>query len=86
LQEVQRRLENGKRKRPELEAAAQEASLSLKRLASDPAKPGRPASLLQEGQRKAVRAAVLAGAAPAHMAKHFGLLLAAVRKVLGEAT
>ncbi|WP_245439451.1 hypothetical protein [Microvirga aerophila] len=40
---------------------------------------------LQEGQRKAVRAALLAGVAPGQVAKHFGLPLAAVRKVLTEA-
>jgi DNA-directed RNA polymerase specialized sigma24 family protein len=39
---------------------------------------------LQEGQRKAVRAALLAGVAPGQVAKHFGLPLAAVRKVLTE--
>ena len=41
--------------------------------------------VLQEGQRKAVRAALLAGVAPTQVAKHFGLSLAAVRKVLAEA-
>jgi DNA-directed RNA polymerase specialized sigma24 family protein len=41
--------------------------------------------LLQEGQRKAVRAALLAGVAPAQVARHFGLSLATVRKVLEEA-
>ncbi|PVE20300.1 hypothetical protein DC522_33160 [Microvirga sp. KLBC 81] len=92
LEEVQRRLQEGRGKRPELEAAARQASLSLKHLAPAPAKQGRSvragrtASLLQEGQRKAVRAAVLAGVAPTQVAKHFGLSLAAVRKVLEETT
>jgi transposase len=40
--------------------------------------------VLQEGQRKAVRAALLAGVAPNQVAKHFGLSLATVRKVLDE--
>ncbi|WP_246690488.1 hypothetical protein [Microvirga aerophila] len=40
---------------------------------------------LQEGQRKAVRAALLAGVAPGQVAKHFGLSLAVVRKVLADA-
>jgi DNA-directed RNA polymerase specialized sigma24 family protein len=40
---------------------------------------------LQEGQRKAVRAALLAGVAPSQVAKHFGLSLASVRKVLTDA-
>jgi len=38
---------------------------------------------LQEGQRKAVQAALLAGVAPGQVAKHFGLSLAAM-KVLDE--
>ena len=42
-------------------------------------------SPLQEGQRKAVRAALLAGVVPNQVAKHFGLPLATVRKVLEEA-
>jgi transposase len=41
--------------------------------------------VLQEGQRKAVRAALLAGVAPNQVAKHFGLSLATVRKVLIDA-
>ena len=41
-------------------------------------------STLQEGQRKAVRAALAAGVAPTQVAKHFGLSLAVVRKVLAE--
>ena len=66
------------------------ASLSLKHLVPGPAKQGRPAQSpqtsfkLQEGQRKAVRAALRAGVVPAQVAKHFGLSLAAVRKVLEE--
>jgi DNA-directed RNA polymerase specialized sigma24 family protein len=47
---------------------------------------GKTSSTLQEGHRKAVRAALLAGVAPAQVAKHFGLPLATVRKVLEEAS
>jgi len=89
VEEVKHRLENGRR--PELEAAAREANVSLKRLAPDPApqdrrsKSRKASSPLQEGQRKAVRAALLAGVAPNQVAKHFGLPLATVRKVLEEA-
>ncbi len=91
VEEVRRRLE-GKGKRPELEAAVQQARSSLDRLVPRPAKritPSRsahPTLTLQEGQRKAVRAALVAGVAPAQVAKHFGLSMAAVRKVLGETT
>jgi len=89
VEEVKHRLENGRR--PELEAAAREANVSLKRLVPDPApqdrrsKSCKASSPLQEGQRKAVRAALLAGVAPNQVAKHFGLPLATVRKVLEEA-
>jgi len=89
VEEVQRRLER-KGKRPELEVAVQQARLSLDRLGPKPAKHNKPsrsakaARTLQEGQRKAVRAALLAGVAPTQVAKHFGLSLAAVRKVLGD--
>jgi hypothetical protein len=91
VQEVQRRLKKGKGDRPELEAAARQTSLSLQRFVSGstrqdkPSKSGKTSSALQEGQRKAVRAALLAGVAPTQVAKHFGLSLAAVRKVLAEA-
>ena len=88
MDELRRRLEAGRGSRPELEAA--EASLSLKRVIPGPARQDRPTrssktkSVLQEGQRKAVRAALLAGVAPNQVAKHFGLPLATVRKVLDE--
>lgn len=90
--EVQRRMETDRGKRPELEKVAQQASLSLKRFLPGSApqrrlsRSGRTSSLLQEGHRKAVRAALLAGVAPTQVAKHFGLSLAAVRKVLEEAS
>jgi hypothetical protein len=90
LKEVQRRMEKGRGRRPELEAAVQQARLSLDRLVPKPAKQASPSRgsktsfPLQEGQRKAVRAALLAGVAPTQVAKHFGLSLAAIRKVLAE--
>jgi DNA invertase Pin-like site-specific DNA recombinase len=89
VEEVQRRLER-KGKRPELEAAVQQAK-SLERLGPRPARQTRssrsakPALTLQEGQRNAVRAALMAGVAPAQVARHFGLSLATIRKVLAEA-
>jgi DNA-directed RNA polymerase specialized sigma24 family protein len=87
---VRGRLESGRGQRPELLAAVRQAHLSLDRLAPKPAKQDRRSGFgkslppLQEGQRKAVRAALAAGVAPAQVAKHFGLSLAAVRKVLDE--
>jgi hypothetical protein len=92
LTEVQRRMEKGRGRRPELEAAVQHTRLSLDQLVPRPAKQtrssrsGKTSSVLQEGQRKAVRAALLAGVAPTQVAKHFGLSLAAIRKVLDETT
>jgi ABC-type transporter Mla subunit MlaD len=90
LDELQRRMEEGRGRRPELEAAMRRASLSLKHLVPSPAELDRPSRsaktsfTLQEGQRKAVRAALRAGVAPTQVAKHFGLPLSAVRKVLEE--
>ncbi len=90
LRELQRRMKKGRGRRPGLEEAAKQASLSLKRLVpsptpqNKPSRSGKTSSTLQEGQRKAVRAALLAGVAPTQVAKHFGLSLAAVRKVLEE--
>ena len=91
VDEVQRRLEKGRGNRSELEAAATQARASLDRLAPRRTSQARPlrsakgSSPLQEGQRKAVRAALVAGVAPTQVAKHFGLSLATVRKVLDEA-
>jgi len=90
LDELQRRMEEGRGRRPELEAAMRRANLSLKHPVPSFAKQDRPSRstqtsfTLQEGQRKAVRAALLAGLAPTQVAKHFGLPLATVRKVLEE--
>ena len=91
MDELQRRMETGRGSRPELKAAVRNASVFLERLSPRPSKPrgqssrpGKTSSTLQEGQRKAVRAALLAGVAPAQVAKHFSLPLAAVRKVFEE--
>jgi hypothetical protein len=92
LCELQRRMEPGGRdSRSELERAVRDASISLEGLVPRDRKPVRGqrtmkrSPSLQEGQRKAVRAALLAGVAPSQVAKHFGLSLASVRKVLTDA-
>jgi hypothetical protein len=91
VEEVRGRLEAGRGQRPELTAAVRQARLSLDRLVPRSAKrdkhlgSGKSSPTLQEGQRKAVRAALVAGVAPTQVAKHFGLSLAAIRKVLHEA-
>jgi hypothetical protein len=91
VDELQRRMETGRGSRPELKAAVRNASVFLERLSPRPSKPrgqssrpGKTSSTLQEGQRKAVRAALLAGVAPTQVAKHFGLPLATIRQVLAE--
>jgi hypothetical protein len=91
MDELQRRMETGRGSRSELKEAITNARVLLERLSPHPSKQrgkssqsGKTSSVLQEGQRKAVRAALLAGVAPAQVAKHFGLPLAAVRKVLEE--
>jgi hypothetical protein len=91
MDELPRRMEAGRGSWPELKAAVRTVSIFLDRHNSHPSKQrvkssrsGKTSSTLQEGQRKAVRAAVLAGVAPTQVAKHFGLSLAAVRKVLEE--
>jgi hypothetical protein len=91
IEELQRRLAQGRGHCPELRASVDQAISSLERLVPTPREQDRSqksmktSSSLQEGQRKAVRAALLAGVTPAQVAKHFGLPLAAVRKVLSEA-
>ena len=91
VDELQRRMEAGRGSRRELKAAVRHASVFLERYSPHPSKqqvkssrPGKTSSTLQAGQRKAVQAALLAGVAPAQVAKHFGLPLAAIRKVLEE--
>ncbi|MGF9762449.1 hypothetical protein AAII07_45505 [Microvirga sp. 0TCS3.31] len=92
IDELRRRLETGRGSRAELEQAAKQASRSLERLVPSPTRQNKPSrsgktsSVLQEGQRKAVRAALLAGVAPSQVAKHFRLSPATVRKVLEETT
>jgi hypothetical protein len=91
LEEVQLRIKKGRGDRLELEAAIRNTSVVLERLNPHHSKQrgkssrsGKTSPTIQEGQRKAVRAALLAGVAPSQVAKHFGLPLAAVRKVLEE--
>jgi hypothetical protein len=91
VDELQRRMEAGRESGPELKAAVRNASVFLERHHPHPSRqrgkssrPSKTSSTLQEGQRKAVRAALLAGVAPVQVAKHFGLPLATVRKVLEE--
>ena len=91
MDELQYRMEAGRGRGPELKAAIRSASVLLERFNPKPSKQrvksprsGKALSALQEGQRKAVRAALLAGVAPAQVAKHFGLPLTTVRKVLEE--
>jgi hypothetical protein len=91
VDEVRDRLEAGRGQRPELQTAVRQTTSSLDQLLPRPAKQnrrrggGKVLPPLQEGQRKAVRAALVAGVAPTQVAKHFGLSLADVRKVLDEA-
>jgi hypothetical protein len=93
MDELQRRIEAGRGSRLELKTAVRNVSVFLERHNPHASKQrvkssrsGKTSSTLQEGQRKAVRAALLAGVAPAQVAKHFGLPLATVRKVLEEAS
>ncbi len=88
--ELQRRKaeSTGRESRPELDQAIQDAACALESLV--PRQAGRTRRSkgadavppLQEPKRKAIRAALAAGVAPGQVAKHFGLPLAAVRKVL----
>ena len=90
VDEFRQRLGTGRGSRPELEEAAKQASLSFRHLVPSPTQQDRPSRssktspVLQEGQRKAVQAALTAGVAPTQVAKHFGLTLATVRKVLTD--
>jgi hypothetical protein len=89
--ELQCRMESGRTSRPVLEQAISDVRGLLERLGPrDPKSDRRRRTMtgsfpLQEGQRKAVRAALLAGVAPGQVAKHFGLSLAVVRKILADA-
>ncbi len=78
----------GPENQPELNQALRETACALESLI--PRQAGRTrcskaadaAPSLQEPKRKAIRAALQAGVAPGQVARHFGLPLAAVRKVL----
>jgi hypothetical protein len=78
----------GRASQSELDQAIQDAVCALENLV--PRQAGRTrrskgadaAPQLQEPRRKAIRAAHAAGVAPSQVARHFGLPLAAVRKVL----
>ncbi len=91
--ELQRRKSeaDGLESRTELDRAVQEALRTLEGLMPKRTRQARRrtrddvAPPLQEPKRKAIRAALLAGVAPGQVAKHFGLPLAAVRKVLAQA-
>ena len=90
MSELQRRKAEGTggKSRPELDQAIQDTTCALESLV--PRQAGRTrrskaadaAPSLQEPKRKAIRAALAAGVAPSQVARHFGLPLAAVRKVL----
>ena len=88
--ELQRRKASGTGQAnwPELDQAIQDAACALESLVPRQAgrtrrsKRAHTAPQLQEPKRKAIRAALQAGVAPGQVAKHFGLPLAAVRKVL----
>jgi hypothetical protein len=92
VHEVQRRLGDRTRSQPQLKAAVKQAYIDLKELAPSSQKQSTlrrssgDTSRLQEGQRKAVRAALMAGVTPRQVAKHFGLPLAAIGKVMDEST
>ncbi len=80
----------GQESQPELDQAVQEAARVFEMLVPRPVRRTKQprgadvASALHEPKRKAIRAALLAGVAPGQVAKHFGLPLAAVRKVLSQ--
>ena len=88
--ELQRRKASstGRESRPELGQAIQDAACALESLvpwqAGRTRRPKRADAVppLQEPKRKAIRAALQAGVAPGQVARHFGLPLATVRKVL----
>jgi hypothetical protein len=88
--ELQRRKAEGTggKSQPELDQAIQDAACALESFV--PRQSGRTRRLraadaapsLQEPKRKAIRAALQAGVAPRQVARHFGLPLATVRKLL----
>jgi hypothetical protein len=86
----QRMHQNGqKASRPELDRAVQETVTILESLAPRSKRRRRArfaeaTPVIQDAKRKAVRAALRAGLSPGQVAKHFGLPLAAVRKMSAE--
>jgi hypothetical protein len=80
----------GRESQPELDQAVQEAARVLDSLVprqtrrTKQPKGADALSSLHDPKRKAIRAALLAGVAPGQVAKHFGLPLATVRKVLSQ--
>ena len=90
MSELQRRKAEGTggKSRPELAQAIRDTTCALESLV--PRQAGRTrrskaadaAPSLQEPKRKAIRAALAAGVAPRQVARHFGLPLATVRKLL----
>ncbi len=88
--ELQRRRASGtgRESRPELDQAIQDVACALEGFVPRQAgrtrrsKSAEAVPPLQEPKRKAIRAALQAGVAHGQVAKHFGLPLAAVRKVL----
>ncbi len=91
--ELQRRKAGctGRENPPVLDQAIQEAACALESLVARQvgrtrrSKSAEAIPPLQGPKRKAIRAALQAGVAPSQVAKHFGLPLAAVRKVLTDA-
>jgi hypothetical protein len=89
--ELQRRRSGKTRQtdQPEFDRAIQEAFRALETWVREQDRRSKRAKgvglpSLQEPKRKAIRAALLAGVAPGQVARHFGLPLTAVRKVLSE--
>ncbi len=81
----------GPENQPELNQALRETACALESLVPRQARRTRRSKAadavpsLQEAKRKAIWVALQAGVAPGQVAKHFGLPLAAVRKVLTNA-
>ena len=94
MTELHKRMAGERNSGPELEQVVKAATSSLERMVQKPirstkqrqsVRAAEPLSSVHDGQRKAIRAALAAGVAAGQVAKHFGLPLAAVRKVLSEA-
>ena len=92
--ELHSRLADKSGRHSELGQAVEEAALSLDRLLHRPirsskrrqvSRPAQPSPSVRDAKRKSIRAALAAGVAPGQVARHFGLPVATVRKVLSEA-